>query len=63
MKCPRCGHPKTDVDTTDTYREGREVKRYRSCPKCYGRFTTLEIRAELVTRTPTNRVSAETSAR
>ena len=42
MKCPSCGHPNTSVVDSRVTREGREIRRRRSCEECSFRFTTYE---------------------
>ncbi len=41
MKCPKCGHDTSVIDSRVT-REGREIRRRRTCENCNYRFTTYE---------------------
>ncbi len=43
MKCPTCGHPKSDVIDSRPVEEGNSIKRRRECPVCQRRFTTYEV--------------------
>jgi len=46
MYCPNCNHPDTQVIDSRSRRDGREIRRRRSCPKCGHRFTTYERHAD-----------------
>ena len=41
MKCPKCKKPSA-LQTKRTMANGKDVTRDRYCPKCKGRFVTIE---------------------
>ena len=42
MKCPFCGNDEDRVTDSRPARDGRAIRRRRSCSACGGRFTTYE---------------------
>jgi len=66
MICPKCQHDATLVLETRHCRDGRENRRRRKCPRCAHQWTTFEIHALKLKRTPihtTNSVSSTNSPR
>ncbi len=43
MFCPKCHYINTKVYDTRVAREGKAMRRRRSCPQCAYRFTTVEV--------------------
>ncbi len=42
MKCPMCGHPKSEVIDSRPSSDGSSIRRRRECVECQKRFTTYE---------------------
>ena len=42
MHCPFCRHPDSRVVDSRETDEGQAIRRRRSCPECWRRFTTVE---------------------
>lgn len=40
MHCPNCDHPK--LNTVETYQDVARTIRYKKCPVCKWRFTSVE---------------------
>ena len=43
MKCPACGHLKSNVLDSRPVEDGSSIRRRRECVSCFKRFTTYEI--------------------
>jgi len=43
MKCPACGHLKSNVLDSRPVEDGSSIRRRRECENCQKRFTTYEI--------------------
>ena len=43
MKCPVCGHPKSNVIDSRPSGDGSSIRRRRECESCKHRFTTYEV--------------------
>ena len=43
MKCPACGHLKSNVLDSRPVEDGSSIRRRRECLNCFKRFTTYEI--------------------
>lgn len=41
MNCPNCNHGK--LDTIKTYQDVTRTIRYKECPACKWKFTSLEV--------------------
>lgn len=48
MHCPFCQNPDTKVIDTRISDDGHSIRRRRECPKCGGRFSTMETAMLLV---------------
>ena len=42
MRCPKCGHNKSEVIDSRPSEEGASIRRRRECRSCQNRFTTYE---------------------
>ena len=48
MQCPRCNDDNDHVIDTRTIKEGKSIRRRRTCKNCAARFTTYEQISELI---------------
>lgn len=43
MNCPKCGEPTYTIDTRESNKYDKSIRRRRVCYKCKMRFTTYEV--------------------